>query len=99
MHISVSSDLLEIKRAGPVRAAASPQSIPLSSMDRAGISPMPLFSSGKRGESQRAPHLHASRGCLLKNPSKAMQRKDGLLEMGKLLVFLSVEGKIESNCS
>lgn len=32
------------------------------------------------------------------NPPKAMQRKDGLLKMGKLLVFLSVEGKIEGNC-
>lgn len=72
-------------------AAASPQSIPLSSMDQAGTS-----SLLGRGESQRDPHLPASKGCLLKNPSKAMQRKEGQLEMGKLLVFLSVEGKIES---
>lgn len=31
-------------------------------------------------------------------PPIIMQGKDGLLEMGKLLVFLSVEGKIEGNC-
>lgn len=75
IDISVSFDLLEIEKAGSVGVAASPQTIPLSFMDQAGTSSMGFFSFGKRGKSQRAPHLHASRCCLLKSPKSNAEKR------------------------